>query len=118
MFENLENIPKQNAALAQKMAHLKLDFAVEADDDAHIVSINEGTVQVRKKSGDDTPSFTLSAPKESWATFLKPTPPPGFHDIMAMSQHGHLQIDGDHFPYQQNILTILTLFTELRQREN
>ena len=37
---------------------------------------------------------------------------------MAMSQHGHLQIDGDHFPYQQNILTILTLFTELRQREN
>lgn len=39
--------------------------------------------------------LTIRATHKTWQTFWQRHPPPGFHDLMAMSSFGHCQIEGD-----------------------
>ena len=40
-------------------------------------------------------SFAIRAPEEAWRTFWQACPPPGYHDIFAMSRFGHCCLEGD-----------------------
>jgi hypothetical protein len=37
----------------------------------------------------------LRAASESWARFLEPVPPPGYHDLFALRRYKRIQIEGD-----------------------
>lgn len=39
--------------------------------------------------------LTMRATHKTWQTFWQHQPPPGFHDLMAMSSFGHCRIEGD-----------------------
>ncbi len=37
----------------------------------------------------------LRAASETWARFLEPVPPPGYHDLFALRRYKRIQIEGD-----------------------
>jgi hypothetical protein len=40
-------------------------------------------------------SFAITAPESSWRRFWMAVPPRGFHDVFAMTSHGHAELQGD-----------------------
>lgn len=61
--------------------------------------------------------FTLQADEQIWQTFWQPLPPPGFHDLLALSKARKLSIQGNLYPFMSNLLYFKELFATPRQRE-
>jgi len=63
------------------------------------------------------PSCTvaLHADPHAWATFMAPTPTPGFHDLMALVRRGALRVEGDLRPFMQHLFWFKFLFARLRE---
>lgn len=56
-------------------------------------------------------SFTLVGAPEDWETFLQETPPPFYHDLLAMNvQVPTFSIEGDQHAFMQHIKTIKRIF--------
>lgn len=60
--------------------------------------------------------LTIWATHKTWQTFWQSQPPPGFHDLMAMSSFGHCRIEGDidalrtHLGFIKSLMTAPRLF--------
>ncbi len=56
----------------------------------------------------------LRASSETWARFLEPVPPPGYHDLFAMRRYRRIQIEGDIRLLSAYLFYIKRLFELLR----
>ncbi|RZK81643.1 MAG: hypothetical protein EOO66_27510 [Methylobacterium sp.] len=63
------------------------------------------------------PSWTLAfrAEPEAWSAFMRPEPPPGLHDVMALVKRRALAIEGDLRPFMQHIFWFKGLFAAMRE---
>jgi hypothetical protein len=70
--------------------------------------IEDGRITRVQSNTADLPTngFTLTGDRESWNKFRQKFPPPGYHDIFAMLEYGHLKLDGDAMPLLSNILYV------------
>ncbi len=68
--------------------------------DGHIASCHIGPALMRSWA------FAVRGSEETWRRFWLWLPPPGFHDIFALSKSGAFRIDGD----MQSLMTHLLYF--------
>lgn len=58
----------------------------------------------------------LSASWDNWQRFFQPVPPPGFHDILAMSSYFHLRVTGNQHLLREHLAYLKHLLALPRQR--
>src|SRR3546814_9798451 len=61
--------------------------------------------------------FCIQADEDTWQKFWLPTPPPGFHDVMALSKARRMSIQGNIYPFMSNLLYFKELLSTVRPRE-
>jgi hypothetical protein len=104
-FERLAELANANAWLMHRGRFLDVDFLIEAGAAQYLVGIRRGRIESIAKGPLVMPrwTFALRASEEAWSTLWKAVPPPGFHDLIAMSKAKALRIEGDQHPFMANL---------------
>jgi len=118
-LESLKPRAHGDALLARFGRDLDLALIVGDGDLDWLVEIENGVV-VRVTRGPlvmPRTDLRLRAASETWARFLEPVPPPGFHDLFAMRRYRRIQIEGDICLMSAYLFYIKRLFALLRPGE-
>ena len=90
-----------------------IGFAIEVGEEVFLVRLREGAVSevVVEPNTKDLWSFTLVGSPEDWTTFLQQTPPPFYHDLLAMNVRvPTFSIEGDQHTFVQHLRTMKHIF--------
>ena len=115
-LETLKARAAGDALLARFGRDLDLALLVGDGDLDWLVEIERGVV-VRVTRGPlimPKTDLRLRAASETWARFLEPVPPPGYHDLFAMRRYRRIQIEGDIRLMSAYLFYIKQLFALLR----
>ena len=115
-LDSLEQRAAGDALLARFGRDLSLALIVGDGDLDWLVEIERGAV-VRVTKGPlvmPRSDLRLRAAGETWARFLEPVPPPGYHDLFAMRRYRRIQIEGDIRLMSAYLFYIKRLFALLR----
>lgn len=118
-LETLKARAAGNALLARFGRDLDLALLIGDGDLDWLVEIERGAV-VRVTQGPlimPKTDLRLRAASETWARFLEPVPPPGYHDLFAMRRYRRIQIEGDISLMSAYLFYIKQLFALLRPSE-
>jgi len=118
-LETLKARAAGNALLARFGRDLDLALLIGDGDLDWLVEIERGAV-VRVTQGPlimPKTDLRLRAASETWARFLEPVPPPGYHDLFAMRRYRRIQIEGDIRLMSAYLFYIKQLFALLRPSE-
>jgi len=118
-LETLKQRADGDALLARFGRDLSLALIVGDGDLDWLVEIERGAV-VRVTKGPlvmPRSDLRLRAAGETWARFLEPVPPPGYHDLFAMRRYRRIQIEGDIRLMSAYLFYIKRLFALLRPGE-
>lgn len=85
------------------LAHF--DFSVLSSDQRCSINIEPNQISISWNGGEEA-DFVISAPNTAWAEFAKPTPAPGYHDVVALIESGHAQIEGDALPFFRHLFLV------------
>ena len=90
---------------------------LEIGDDAYLIRIREGRIESVRRGPFVMPrwQFALRASAEDWRTFWRSSPPPGYHDLVAMMKFKRLRMDGDPYPFMTHIRYFKDLLGRLRE---
>jgi hypothetical protein len=88
----------------------ELDWLVEVENGV-VVRVTRGPLVMPRTD------LRLRAASETWARFLEPVPPPGYHDLFAMRRYRRIQIEGDIRLMSAYLFYIKRLFALLRPGE-
>ncbi len=93
---------------------LDVSLMLEVGEDQYLVRIREGRVESVARGPFVMPRwrFALRASAKDWNTFWRASPPPGYHDLVAMMKFKRLRLDGDPYPF----MTPIRYFTDLLGR--
>jgi len=100
----------RDLSLALIVGDGELDWLVEIEHGA-VVRVTKGALVMPRSD------LRLRAATETWARFLEPVPPPGFHDLFAMRRYRRIQIEGDIRLMSAYLFYIKRLFELLRPHE-
>lgn len=102
--------------LAHRGRFVSLTFMLESGDDMWLITLDDGRVARALKGPFVMPrwTFALRAAPQSWAQFCLASPPPGFHDLMAMIKFRTLRLEGDQHPFMANLLYFKDLLAGVR----
>jgi len=118
-LDSLKQRADGDALLARFGRDLNLALIVGDGDLDWLVEIERGVV-VRVTKGPlvmPQSDLRLRAASETWARFLEPVPPPGYHDLFAMRRYRRIQIEGDIRLMSAYLFYIKRLFAMLRPGE-
>lgn len=112
--ERLPELANGDAWLIHRGRFLDVSLMLEVGDDQYLVHIRDGRVASVDRGPLVMPrwTFALRASAEDWRTFWSPSPPPGYHDLVAMMKFKRLHLDGDPYPF----MTHMRYFKELLER--
>lgn len=48
--------------------------------------------------------FALRGDADAWSAFWQPNPPPGFHDVFALTKAKRFTLEGDLYPFMSRLL--------------
>ncbi|MEC9433976.1 MAG: hypothetical protein VYD87_13825 [Pseudomonadota bacterium] len=116
MFAGLAETGGPGTPLAKRGRALDARMMLRAGTAETLVTIRAGAVILVEEGPFVMPSwdFAISAPAEDWALFLRPVPPPGSHDLMALLRRGAMRFEGDLHPLMSNLLYVKLLLASLR----
>jgi hypothetical protein len=99
--------------------YMTTDFLLGFGDDEYLVSVRDGKMErvTDQQTIEDSWSFALRGPRESWEKFIQPVPPPMYNDIWAMAHplHGRLRMDGDRKVLWQNLHALTWMLDRMRE---
>ena len=103
--ERLRALANAQAWLVHRGRFLDVSFLLQAGEASWLVRIHRGRVEAVDKGPFVMArwTFALKASEEAWATFWRPVPPPGCHDLMAMLKTRALKLEGDQHPFFANL---------------
>jgi hypothetical protein len=103
--ERLAELANADTWLVHRGRTLEVTFLLEIGNESYLVRIHRGRVEAVDKGPFVLPRwiFALRAPAGAWASFWRPVPPPGFHDLIAMLKVRALRIEGDQHPFMANL---------------
>lgn len=96
-LDTLQERAAGDAQLARFGLDLDCALLIGDGDTDWLVEIARGEV-VRVTKGPlimPKTDLRLRAASEAWARFLRPVPPPGYHDLFALRRYQRIQIEGD-----------------------
>lgn len=106
MIETLPELVNGDLVLLRRGKFLSTRFLVGVGESEYLVDIREGRIERVERGPFVMPSwrFALRGSAEAWSKFWQKVPPPGYHDLFALSKRGLLAIEGDLHPLMANIL--------------
>ena len=104
-IDRLAALASDKIWLAHRGRFLDVSFLLEVGDTPYLVRIHRGRVKAVDQGPFVMPrwTFALKASQDAWATFWRPVPPPGFHDLIAMVKIGAMRLEGDQHPFFANL---------------
>ena len=117
MFEGLQDKANADPNVRRLGRTCTADFMLMAGDAAFHVSVAAGLVTGVSRGPFKMRSAAsqVAASDAAWARFMTPKPPPGFHDIFAMSATGAARIEGDMAVLLGHLGFFKALIASLRQ---
>jgi hypothetical protein len=105
-IEQLPRLVNEDAWLVHRGRSLRADLLLEAGALSYYLSIDAGriTALVRGPQLMRPWQFSIRGPAEGWRKFWQPVPPPGFHDLFALTKGAGFRIEGDLHPLIANLL--------------
>ncbi len=105
VLAGLPGLVNGDGALVGRGRFLSADFLVGAGRAPVLVTVREGRIVgvARRPPPMRSWRFAIRAGAEAWERFWRPTPPPGYHDLLAMTRFGAARIDGDLQPLMANL---------------
>jgi len=118
-LESLKQRARGDALLARFGRDLDLALIVGDGELDWLVEIENGVVMRVTRGPLVMPrtDLRLRAASETWARFLEPVPPPGYHDLFAMRRYRRIQIEGDIRLMSAYLFYLKRLFALLRPGE-
>jgi hypothetical protein len=118
-LESLKQRARGDALLARFGRDLDLALIVGDGELDWLVEIENGVVMRVTRGPLLMPrtDLRLRAASETWARFLEPVPPPGYHDLFAMRRYRRIQIEGDIRLMSAYLFYLKRLFALLRPEE-
>ena len=106
MLERLPELVNGDPVLVRRGRFLSTRFLVGVGETEYLVDIREGRIERVERGPFVMPSwrFALRGSAEAWRMFWQVVPPPGHHDLFALSKRGLLAIEGDLHPLMANLL--------------
>ena len=103
--EDLPGLANGDAWLVHRGRFLETTFLLGIGDAHYLIRIHRGRVDGVERGPFVMPrwTFALRGSQEAWATFWRPLPPPGFHDLIAMIKTRSLTLEGDQHPFFANL---------------
>jgi len=104
-FERLPALAAADGDLRRRARHASMDVALGIGAETLLLRIVEGEVREATRGPFLLRpwTFALRAEPAAWSAFLADPPPPGSHDLLAMSKRGVLRIEGDLQPLMANL---------------
>lgn len=104
-FARLPDLLPADGDLIRRGRWLSVDCRIDVGDEPFHLGIREGTLADFERGGRlmRSTTFTFRATEESWMQHWQPMPPPGWHDLFALTKRGAASMDGDLRPLLQNL---------------
>jgi hypothetical protein len=108
MLESLPELVNGDPALVRRGRFLSARFLVAVGEVDYLVEVREGRIERVDRGPFVMPSwdFALRGSADAWHQFWQRTPPPGYHDLFALSKRGLMAIEGDLHPLMANLFYI------------
>ena len=118
-IERLPELANGDAWLAHRGRFLDVSLMLEVGEDQYLIRIREGRVESVERGPFVMPrwAFALRASAEDWGTFWSASPPPGYHDLVAMMKFKRLRLEGDPYTFMTHIRYFKDLLGRLRLGE-
>ena len=115
-LEQLLQRVNANERLVWRGRYVDTTFLLEVGDVPWLIKISAGRIVSVTRGPFVMPawSFALRAPREAWDQFWLASPPPGFHDLMALVKRRALRIEGNLQPFMANLLYFKDVMAALR----
>jgi hypothetical protein len=117
-FEKLDGLLRADAELGVIGRRCTLDLALVVDEETVLLRLQGGGISAIVSEPDIGESWhvTLRGAREDWRTFLRPTPPPFYQDLLAMnSRIPSFSIEGDRRAFVRHLRALSRVF-ELARR--
>ncbi|HRD75855.1 MAG TPA: hypothetical protein PK264_07950 [Hyphomicrobiaceae bacterium] len=107
-FSRLPELAAADADIARRGRHATLDVAIGVGSETLIARIVGGDVKDVLRGPFLLRPWTIAirAEPEVWQAFLSDPPPPGSHDILALSKRGALRIEGNLQPFMASLQVV------------
>ena len=104
-LERLPALVNDNGPLVRRGRFLSTVFRVGAGDLPVHITVRDGRIEEVAPGPSLMRSwrFAIHADADSWGRFWEPVPPPGYHDLLAMTRFGTARLDGDLQPLMANL---------------
>jgi len=108
MLESLPELVNGDPVLLRRGRFLSTRFLVGIGETEYLVTVQEGRVERVERGPFVMPSwdFALRGSAEAWAQFWRKLPPPGYHDLFALSKRGLVTIEGNLYPLMANLFYV------------
>ena len=120
--ESLDRLPElfnSRQKLIEHARRLNTRFLLISGDASFRITITDGKVSMVQPGpfimGEW--DFLIQAEEDTWQKFWLPTPPPGFHDVLALSKAKRMSIQGNIYPFMSHLLYFKELLSSIRRRE-
>ncbi len=115
-IERLPELANGDAWLTHRGRFLDVTLMLEVGEEQYLIRIRKGAVESVERGPFVMPrwTFALRASAQAWDTFWSASPPPGYHDLVAMMKFKRLRLDGDPHPFMTHIRYFKDLLGRLR----
>jgi len=105
-IEQLPRLVNEDSWLVHRGRFLRTDLLLEVDALSYHLSIDAGriTTLVRGPLLMRPWRFAVRGHAQGWQKFWQPVPPPGYHDLFALTKGAGFRIEGDLHPLVANLL--------------
>jgi hypothetical protein len=105
MFERLPRLLERDADLVRRGALFDARFQVGIGDVPFDVAVAAGRIASFERGPFVMRGwrFAVRGTAEAWQRFWMPVPPPGWHDLFALSKRGVMVLEGDLQPLMANL---------------
>ena len=116
-IERLPALVNADEWLVHRGRFLDVDWMLEVGDAEYLIHVRTGRIASVERGPFVMPRwrFALRASAEDWATFWRASPPPGYHDLVAMMKFKRLRLEGDPYPFMTHLRYFKDLLGRLRE---
>ena len=104
-FARLPHLLAEDKDLIRRGLWLTVDCRVDVGSEPFFLTICNGALAALERGPKlmRSTAFTFRATDAAWSEYWKPIPPPGWHDLFALTKRGAASMDGDLRPLLQNL---------------
>jgi hypothetical protein len=104
-FEKLPKLLDSDSELLRAGRLLNVDCLLGPADRPFLVSIRAGHITEMSAVPKTMPSwrFSYTASPQAWIEYWRPSPKPGWHDLLALTKRGEAHLVGDLYPFMTHL---------------